>query len=72
MPLLPPLVKSNFPTMCEECRTMFDVVDGGICVKCGRILCFKDLFGSRLRRLMSGFGRPSVCGKCRRGETPVP
>ncbi len=51
---------------------MFDVVDGGICVKCGRILCFKDLFGSRLRRLMSGFGRPSVCGKCRRGETPVP
>jgi len=52
---------------CDECRTTFDPVYGGGCVRCRRLLCPVHLYGGFWRRLLARVvprGAP-VCVRCR-------
>jgi hypothetical protein len=44
----------------------FDLIGGGACIRCRRVLCARHLYGSWLRRLMVDLGADSVCCDCRR------
>ena len=44
----------------------FDLVSGGACVRCKRILCAQHLHGSWIRRLIVDFGSAPICCDCRR------
>jgi len=52
-------------TDCEICGIRFDLIAGGACSRCRRVLCGQHLYGSWLRRLMVDFGMPAVCVACR-------
>ena len=52
-------------TECEVCGARFDLVAGGLCVRCGKALCPRHLHGSWLRRLMVDVGASPVCCACR-------
>lgn len=55
---------------CDECRVPFDPVKGGVCPRCGRLLCGEHFYGSFLRRLQGIVGGRPACVRCRRGEEP--
>jgi hypothetical protein len=59
---------SNLWTDCEECRLKVNLSSAGACVRCRKILCYRHLHGSFVRRLILdlGFGQP-ICVKCRAG-----
>lgn len=63
--------RSMFTSECDECHEKFPINTGGVCVRCRRILCSKDLHGSIVRRLAISFGAPWVCVACRAGRAPV-
>jgi hypothetical protein len=52
-------------TQCDECGANFDLVAGGVCMRCKRLLCSRHLHGSWMRRLMLDFGAEAVCVACR-------
>jgi hypothetical protein len=52
-------------TECDACGRRFDLVKGGTCVRCRRILCEQHLHGSLVRRLMVDFGAKPLCVQCR-------
>jgi hypothetical protein len=54
-------------TDCEICGHRFDMMAGGVCTRCRRVLCARHLHGSWLRRLAVDFGAESLCVECRRG-----
>ena len=57
--------KSDVMTECDECDVRFDVVRGGVCTACRRILCFTHLHGSWVQRLRVDLGAQTVCVRCR-------
>lgn len=57
-------------TECDVCGVPFDLVKGGVCERCRRVLCARHLHGSFLRRLRVDLGAPAVCLDCRAGLTP--
>jgi hypothetical protein len=59
---------SEIATECDVCHRQFDVVAGGACPRCRRVLCSQHLHGSWVRRLQVDFGAEPVCCACRRGE----
>jgi hypothetical protein len=61
---------SEMGTDCEACGARVDLITGGVCVECGRILCARHLHGSRVRRLLVDLGAKSRCVKCRTGARP--
>ena len=56
---------------CDECRTPFDPVRGGVCPQCRRLLCGEHYYGGLLPRLQALVGRVPRCPRCRRGEAPA-
>jgi hypothetical protein len=52
-------------TECDACGRRFDLVKGGACKQCGRILCERHLHGSLVRRLLVDLGAKPVCVQCR-------
>ncbi len=56
---------------CDACRVHFDLMTGGTCERCRRILCAQHLHGSWLMRMVHEFRRPVTCVACRAGETPA-
>jgi len=62
--------RSALMANCDECGREFDPVHGGVCPKCHRLLCRKDLYGSGFRRVLAYFGVGTECVRCRRGEVP--
>jgi hypothetical protein len=58
---------SEMGTECEACGARVDLITGGVCTTCGRILCDRHLHGSRLRRLLVDLGAAARCVKCRTG-----
>jgi len=52
-------------TECDVCGVRFDLVSGGACVRCRKILCARHLHGSFFRRLLVDLGAASVCCACR-------
>lgn len=61
---------SLISTDCDQCNGRVDIVKGGVCESCRRILCFRHLHGSHLRRLMTDLGARTICVQCRAGVTP--
>jgi hypothetical protein len=53
-------------TDCDVCGVRFDLIGGGACVRCRKILCARHLHGSWLRRLLVDFGAETICCECRR------
>jgi hypothetical protein len=56
---------SDLATDCDECGGRVDLLKGGACIRCRRILCFKHLHGSFFRRLATDLGAPTICVRCR-------
>ena len=65
--------RSLLGTECDACGGRVDLMQGGACDTCRRILCFRHLYGSWLARLRSEvLGAPPRCVECRAGRTPPP
>ena len=54
-------------TDCDVCGRRFDLVKGGVCTRCRRVLCGEHLHGSLVRRLLVDFGAEPTCVQCRAG-----
>ena len=72
MPKLRFFRPTDLSTECDACGTRIDLITGGTCERCERILCERHLHGSWWRRMVHEFRRPITCVACRRGETPAP
>jgi hypothetical protein len=59
------LLASEMSTECEACGARVDLITGGVCVDCGRVLCAAHLHGSLVRRLLVDLGAASRCARCR-------
>lgn len=57
--------KTEMATECDACGRRFDLIGGGACVRCRRILCATHLHGSWLRRLLVDVGAEPICVQCR-------
>ena len=58
---------SQVSTDCDQCRGRVDLIKGGVCTQCRRILCEQHLHGSFVRRLMVDLGAACICVRCRAG-----
>ena len=52
-------------TDCDQCGGRVDLIKGGVCERCRRILCYRHLHGSFVRRLMTDLGADTLCVNCR-------
>lgn len=59
---------SQVTTDCDQCGGRVDMVKGGVCTNCRRILCYAHLHGSLLRRLLTDLGAETICVRCRAGR----
>ena len=62
---------TELATDCDQCGGRVDILKGGACVRCRRILCFTHLHGSFVRRLATDLGAQTLCVSCRAGAAPV-
>jgi len=60
-------LQTEMGTECEACGKRFDLVKGGACERCRRVLCPTHLHGSFARRLFVDLGARAVCVRCRAG-----
>lgn len=58
--------QTDFGTECDACGGRLDLVSGGVCERCKRILCARHLHGSWLRRLRHELGGAAICVRCQR------
>ncbi len=65
------LRRTTMSTQCDACGADFDLMTGGACERCGRILCAAHLHGSWLQRMVHEFKRPVTCVACRAGRGPA-
>jgi hypothetical protein len=56
---------SSISTDCDRCGGRVDLVRGGVCTTCRRILCATHLHGSWFRRLVADVKNESICTECR-------
>lgn len=56
---------SQISTDCDQCRGRVDLLKGGVCTRCRRILCYSHLHGSWARRLLADLGAGTICVQCR-------
>jgi hypothetical protein len=59
---------TTLSTDCDACGGRVDVIQGGVCERCRRILCFRHLHGSWARRLATELGAATHCVDCRAGR----
>jgi hypothetical protein len=59
---------SQISTDCDRCGGRVDMMKGGVCTRCRRILCYAHLHGSWVRRLLTDLGVETVCVECRRSN----
>ena len=57
--------ESDMRTECEVCGRRFDLMKGGICELCRRILCERHLHGSWVRRIIADVRGTHLCVECR-------
>lgn len=60
-------LETEMATECDACGRRFDIVKGGVCEACRRILCAQHLHGSFFQRLRADLTGRAVCNDCRRG-----
>lgn len=65
-------LQTEMATECDACGARFDLVKGGVCVQCRRVLCGRHLHGSLVRRLLVDLGAASRCVQCRAGMPVKP
>lgn len=58
-------LQTEMSTECEVCGKRFDLVKGGACERCRRVLCPVHLHGSFARRLLVDLGAHALCVQCR-------
>jgi len=58
------LRRTDLGTECDVCHERFDLMTGGTCERCRRILCARHLHGSWLRRMRHELGGAAVCPRC--------
>ena len=58
------LRRTDLGTECDACGERIDLMTGGTCERCKRILCARHLHGSWLRRMRHELGGPAVCVRC--------
>jgi len=58
-------MRTEMATECEICGVRFDLIAGGACARCRRVLCARHLHGSWVRRLLVDFGAAPICCECR-------
>ena len=58
---------SGISTDCDRCGGRVDLLKGGVCTRCQRILCYRHLHGSWWRRLIADLQNESLCVECRTG-----
>ena len=63
--------ETQMRTECDACGVRFDLVKGGVCTTCRRILCAAHLHGSFFRRLLVDLGAAARCLDCRAGWIPA-
>jgi hypothetical protein len=56
---------TDISTDCDQCGGRVDLIKGGVCVRCRRILCYRHLHGSFVRRLLTDLGAETICVSCR-------
>jgi len=56
---------TEIATDCDECGGRVDLIKGGVCLRCRRILCYRHLHGSFARRLLTDLGADPICVRCR-------
>jgi hypothetical protein len=56
---------TDVTTDCDQCGGRVDLIKGGVCVRCRRILCYRHLHGSFVRRLLTDLGAETLCVSCR-------
>jgi len=56
---------TDISTDCDQCGGRVDLIKGGVCVRCRRILCYRHLHGSFVRRLLTDLGAETLCVECR-------
>lgn len=56
---------SQIATDCDRCGGRVDLLKGGVCLRCRRILCYTHLHGSWWRRLVTDLGAETLCVECR-------
>jgi hypothetical protein len=56
---------SDISTDCDRCGGRVDLLKGGVCTRCRRILCYTHLHGSWWRRLIADLRNESICIECR-------
>lgn len=59
---------SVISTDCDRCGGRVDLVKGGVCTRCRRILCYTHLHGGWVRRLIADLRNESICVECRAGR----
>jgi hypothetical protein len=64
--------QSTMSTECDACGGRVDLVQGGVCESCRRILCFRHLHGSWFARMRTELGAATRCVDCRAGRPPAP
>jgi hypothetical protein len=57
--------ETEVKTNCDACGLFFDLVSGGVCDQCRRILCKNHLHGSFTQRLKADITGKSLCVQCR-------
>lgn len=65
MPQFEVFRSSQISTTCDRCGGRVDLIKGGVCSRCRRILCYAHLHGSFWRRLLTDLGAETVCVECR-------
>lgn len=60
-------LETQITTECDACHARVDLVKGGVCTRCKRVLCARHLHGSWARRLLVDLGAAPVCPACRAG-----
>ena len=56
--------RTTLATDCDACGGRVDLVHGGVCDSCRRIVCIRHLYGSWFQRLRTEFGAPTRCVAC--------
>ena len=65
------LRRTDISTQCDACGAPLDLMTGGTCERCRRILCARHLHGSWWRRMVHEYRRPIECVDCRNGLNPT-
>lgn len=66
------LRRTDLGTECDACGGRLDLMTGGVCDECRRILCERHLHGSWLRRMWHEFAKPVRCVRCRTQGSAAP